>query len=419
MGVALDSGNLGVTAESLALIGLVNKYCPDARIALLTEHPDGGAHTAQIGDRSIPVEIVNGRVDLKRPIWNNLWFVPLLALYHRLRPRPSRSRWIEILRDATWVGELQAGDAFSDEFGLRDFIAECLPTFAAIGARRPPYLLPQSFGPPQTAAGLHIARFIARRSRGLFARDLASVHVGISLAGRFPAPPVEFCPDLAFTLPSAPIPSDAIEPALPDGAPVIGLNINGGLYNDGFARAPRANFKLDYTGLMPELARALLEAEPDTRLLMIPYMNVPSGHRENDREAGEHVAATLPPQLRERVHFLRDLADPCRIRAAIGRCTFFIGARLHACIAALSQGIPAVGIADNWRIEGIFATVGMQTCIVDARYDESAAALRLILRQAREREKARARLAEQLPAIHARIDEVFSRLLAPARRPFL
>ena len=68
MGVALDSGNLGVTVESLALIGLVNKYCPDARIALLTEHPDGGAHTAQIGDRSIPVEIVNGRVDLKRPI---------------------------------------------------------------------------------------------------------------------------------------------------------------------------------------------------------------------------------------------------------------------------------------------------------------------------------------------------------------
>lgn len=425
MGAVLDGGNLGVTAESLALIRLVRTYCPDARIALLIEHSTGGPQTARVGDMEIEVDIVHGRVDAKRPVWNNLWFVPLLALYHRLRDRighnrakPSRSRWIETLKESTWTGELQAGDCFTDEYSLRDFIAGCLPTLAAIAAGRPPVLLPQSFGPPRTTPGLWLSRFIARRSRGLFARDLASVQVGITLAGRFPAPAVEFCPDLTFTLPSAPLPPDAITPALPAGGTVIGLNIHGGLYNDGFARTPRAKLRLDYTGFIPELARALLEAEPAARLLLVPHMKVPAGHHENDREACEHVAAALPESLRARVHLLSDLADPCQVRAAIGRCDFFVGSRLHACIAALAQRIPTVAIADNWRVEGVFATAGMQGCVVDARYDEAAAALRFVLQQARERTKTREKFDEPLAAIHARIDEVFSRLLAPTRRPF-
>ncbi|HMP77562.1 MAG TPA: polysaccharide pyruvyl transferase family protein [Kiritimatiellia bacterium] len=425
LGAALDGGDLGVTAQTLALIHLIRTYNPGARISLLIEHPSPEPQVARVGGQTVSVEVVNGRLEMKRPVWDHLLFLPLLALFHRvcrrfgwLQEKPSRSRWIETLKQASWLGELQGGEGFSDERGLRDFFSGCLPTLAAISFGRPPYLLPQSYGPHGTTVGLMLARFVARRCRGLFARDLASVQVGITLAGRFPAPPVEFCPDLAFALPAGDLTSDAIEPALPAGAPVFGLNVNGRMYNDGFAKTPSLNLKLDYTGLMPELARALLESDPQARLLLIPHMVAPPGHPENDREACEHVAAALPEALRTRVHLLRELADPCAVKSAIGRCDFFVGSRLHACIAALSQEIPCVAIGDSWRVEGVFASAGMQASVIDARYDEAAAALRFVLQQARERAQQRERLAEALAPVRERLLDVFSRLFAPSRRPF-
>ena len=424
LGAALDGGDLGVKAQTVALIGLVRKYSPGARITLLIEHPSPEPQVARVGAEEVKVDVVNGRVEWKRPVWDHLLFIPLLALYHRVRrlfklraANPSRSRWIETLQQATWLGELQGGDGFTDERGLRDFVAGCLPTLAALAAGRPPYLLPQAYGPHGTAAGLFLARFIARRCRGLYARDLASVQVGITLAGRFPAPPVEFCPDLAFALPVGTPPGDVVEPPLPAGVPVIGLNVNGRLYNDGFAKTPSVNHKLDYTGFTPELARALLEGEPAAHLLLVPHTVAPAGHLENDREACEHVLAALPDALKPRVHLMRALGDPCEVKAVIGRCNFFVGARLHACIATLSQGIPCVAIADSWRFEGVFASAGMQGSVVDARYDEAATALRFVLQQARERAVQRERLADSLKAIRERHHEVFSRLFAPSRRP--
>ena len=43
--------------------------------------------------------------------------------------------------------------------------------------------------------------------------------------------------------------------------------------------------------------------------------------------------------------------DQHAIKSIIGRCDFFIGSRMHACIAALSQKIPtaAVAIVKNSR----------------------------------------------------------------------
>jgi len=48
-------------------------------------------------------------------------------------------------------------------------------------------------------------------------------------------------------------------------------------------------------------------------------------------------------------------------------CDFFIGSRMHACIAALSQGIPAVGVAYSGKFNGVFESVGVEDCVADAR----------------------------------------------------
>ena len=49
----------------------------------------------------------------------------------------------------------------------------------------------------------------------------------------------------------------------------------------------------------------------------------------------------------------------------IGLCDVFVGARMHACIAALSQGIPAIGIAYSRKFAGVFETFGVEALVFD------------------------------------------------------
>jgi len=60
----------------------------------------------------------------------------------------------------------------------------------------------------------------------------------------------------------------------------------------------------------------------------------------------------------DRIGVVRGQYSPSEIKYIIGSCDFFIGARMHACIAALSQGIPAVAIAYSDKFTGVMQTVG-------------------------------------------------------------
>lgn len=59
------------------------------------------------------------------------------------------------------------------------------------------------------------------------------------------------------------------------------------------------------------------------------------------------------------------------IKYLIGRCDFFIGARMHACIAALSQCIPTVSIAYSDKFIGVMKSIGMESYCVDPRTQET------------------------------------------------
>jgi polysaccharide pyruvyl transferase WcaK-like protein len=40
---------------------------------------------------------------------------------------------------------------------------------------------------------------------------------------------------------------------------------------------------------------------------------------------------------------------------------------MHACIAALSQGVPTLGLAYSDKFAGVFETVGLRSCVADLR----------------------------------------------------
>ena len=54
------------------------------------------------------------------------------------------------------------------------------------------------------------------------------------------------------------------------------------------------------------------------------------------------------------------------IKHVIAQCDFFVGARMHACIAALSQCTPAA-MAYSDKFLGVFRSVGVESAVIDVR----------------------------------------------------
>ena len=67
------------------------------------------------------------------------------------------------------------------------------------------------------------------------------------------------------------------------------------------------------------------------------------------------------------------------VKWVISNCDHFCGTRMHACIAAISQGIPTSAIAYSGKTEGVFASVGCESYVIDPReFDSGACSKRLL-----------------------------------------
>jgi polysaccharide pyruvyl transferase WcaK-like protein len=103
--------------------------------------------------------------------------------------------------------------------------------------------------------------------------------------------------------------------------------------------------------------------------------------------------------------------DQHEIKGVIGMCDFFIGSRMHACIAALSQGIPTAALAYSKKFLGVFKTVGMESAVIDGRECDTAEALRWTKTAFENRDSVRDAL--KLRVAHARKElfDTFGQLL--------
>jgi len=63
---------------------------------------------------------------------------------------------------------------------------------------------------------------------------------------------------------------------------------------------------------------------------------------------------------------LKGRYDQSEVKEIIGSCENFMGSRMHACIAALSQNIPTIGLAYSRKFIGVFESVGYKN-VLDMR----------------------------------------------------
>lgn len=152
--------------------------------------------------------------------------------------------------------------------------------------------------------------------------------------------------DSAFVLDREPFDMSAFWPASASGG-VVGLNFSPVM--ERFA-APQGSLPLGEQ-IAGFIARLL--ADTDMSVLLVPHVTALDGSGiNNDHRYLEDIArrvtdhggrlGIVPPQL-----------NACQLKHVLAHCRFFIGARTHATIGALSSAVPTLSISYSVKARGI------------------------------------------------------------------
>jgi colanic acid/amylovoran biosynthesis protein len=156
--------------------------------------------------------------------------------------------------------------------------------------------------------------------------------------------------DPAFLLPSAPRSRvDEIlrsENILIASGPVIGMNPSGSISRYLDPAKPHGH----YVQLMTDAIDYIVETQGAT-ILLIPHVYSPGS---DDRDIiGKIIENVSNPQ---RVFQIKNEYTAAELKGIIGLCDVFVGARMHATIAATSLCIPTVGVAYSHKMYGIIGS---------------------------------------------------------------
>ena len=417
MGTPASSGNRGVQALGSALAQLCIDADSRVQIILFGSHRDSLPIPMRLGGKMTAVPIVHWRMSPKARLRDHLFIITLLALFYRCIPlNYFRNRiaasipWIKALEETDIIGDIRGGDSFSDIYGLKRYVIATLEIWTVILVKGSIVHFPQTYGPFRTRTSRVIARYLLSRSSILAARDKESQRIAQELAGK--SIKVQLSPDVAFSLYVERPLAIQTDPPLSGPLPpdIIGLNINGLMFNGGYSRGNMFGLKLDYASFLPDLVTQLLR-EHAGELLLVPHTFAPAGNVESDNEASWKLRAALPADLQKRIRIVTAEYDCHELKGIIGQCDFFIGARMHSCIAALSQGVPCVGVAYSMKFRGVFETVGADEFVVDGRSTTNLEAVKRIVELYRQRNTIRADLQKRAAAAKSRLAEIFSSLL--------
>jgi polysaccharide pyruvyl transferase WcaK-like protein len=300
----------------------------------------------------------------------------------------KRNLLLKTIVEADMVADITGGDSFSDIYGMRRFITGFLRKWAITVLGKKLVLLPQTYGPFDKRLTRVLARYIINRATLVYSRDRKGLDdVGALLGAGKCDGKIRFVPDVGFLLdPHRPQSEEmqSLEKIKDSSGTLVGLNISGLLSCSSDTGDNMFNLKIDYPALIDSIVEFLMQQEGAAVLLVPHVVSARKGDapprksvaRKRYREQSDSVACErLYDRMAEkhpgRIFIVRGRYNHNETKYIIGLCDFFIGSRMHACIAALSQGIPAVGVAYSGKFHGVFESVGVENCVADARrFDE-------------------------------------------------
>jgi len=415
LGASFDTGNLGVSALAESSIKIILNQWPDAEVVLFGTGSTDGEHCLKLSGREIRVRIVCMRFCKNVFLRSHFCVLLLNAILLKLLPfrrfrnfLSATNPYVKTLVETDKVFDITGGDSFSDIYGLRRFlIFGFLQKWLIMQFGKELILLPQTYGPFKRPIARLMAKCILKRAGVVYARDRSSVEcIRVLLGNHCNDGKIRFMQDVAFALDS--LKPEHIDIGILNGnrkkdSIVVGLNISGLLFNGGYTQENMFGLKTNYRELINSIVDYLMK---DERLLvlLVPHVLAPRRIVEDDPNACRQLYEKLSEKYPGRIFLTQGKYNHKNIKYIIGLCDFFIGSRMHACIAALSQSIPAVGIAYSKKFRGVFESIGLGDCVADAYQCSRKAELLSVVEAAFEkRDQTRTHLDKVIPKIKADI----------------
>lgn len=431
LGPSFGTGNLGVDALVESSIKVIVNRWPEAEVTLLGSGWSDAEYCLRLFERDVHIKSMPIR--FCKNIFQSdhfmvlFFYAMLIKVFRGPRMRQALARrnpYLRVITEADMVVDITGGDSFSDIYGMRRFITGFLRKWLITAFRKTLVLLPQTYGPFDKRLTRILARRIIDYATLVYSRDRKGLDDVEALLGAGKgAGKVKFVPDVGFLLdPRRPQSEEVewLEKIKGPGTTLVGLNISGLLSCSSDGGDNIFNLKVDYTALIDSIVEYLMKQE-GTTILLVPHVvsvrksNAPGPKRVNKKGYREQSDSVVCAELYERVtgkhpgriFLVRGCYDRNETKYIIGLCDFFIGSRMHSCIAALSQGIPAVGVAYSGKFHGVFESVGVEDCVADARHCAEDEILEKISSAYQERGHIRENLKDTVPCVQSEVLDMF------------
>ncbi|MEM1159969.1 MAG: polysaccharide pyruvyl transferase family protein [Pseudomonadota bacterium] len=373
IGHSSNSDNLGVGALTVAEVAILREIAADLGLDLKIRLIDWkDTRTPYVTGDDIEIKRI-GLKEIANP-------TQLFASY----------------RGADLMIDIGAGDSFADIYGPKRLTMMLAMKYQAHLAGLPVVLAPQTIGPFKSAWARRAALPHLNRARLVFTRDALSTQALRDMGYKGE---IGEASDIALRLPFERTERSG------DGSVRVGLNVSGLLMNGGYSGKNMFGLKADYPALIDGILSDF-KARANVAVTLVPHVISPSMPVEDDYAASEALAAKHPG-----VDVAPRFASPSEAKSFISGFDFFMGARMHATIAAFSAGVPVVPMAYSRKFRGMFGSMGYERTVEAT--SESAEAIRGKIAEAFEtREAVGAEVAAALATGQGRVERYVTALRA-------
>ena len=348
----INNGNRGCVALSITSLKILNDILQEKGVEATFYLPNSkmlkdGHHTYH----------VDGLEDLEYVACK--YFPMRIKDYMETMLNPKRLlNTIKIFKNCDLILDIGLGDSFADIYGYRRFKSiDKVHKFARL-FHKPYCLLPQTIGPFKNSDIRRKAIKSIEKATLVMARDEQSYHYVKEIApkqvhlGQYI--------DVAFMLPYK-------KETFDDHYVHVGLNISALLWHGGYTRNNQFGLKEDYPTVIRSIINYFLSDEK-VMLHLVPHVVGHERSVENDYAVSYDLQREINhPRLLLAPLFL----GPCEAKGYISGLDFFMGARMHATIAAFSSGVPVVPMAYSRKFNGLFIDTLDYKYIVDLIQDSN------------------------------------------------
>lgn len=318
---SLASGNLGVDALTTA------------SLAILAEE------ASALGLAIDPIVIGMAESSRQRARRSDVAFFPV----RRKTLLTSGAFW-HLAGELDCVIDIGAGDSFADIYGLKRFGFLWLTKAILIARQTPLLLAPQTIGPFASPVASFLAAKVLARCENVVSRDRESLELVQRIA---PAARAQQGIDVAFELPFADRSTER-----GGGRVRIGINVSGLLAEQARSGTNRFGLTYDYLAAMEQLVTCL-SADEGNEVLVFTHVAGNGDPRDDDGWAADRILALCPAARR-----IEDFPDACAAKSFISSLDVVVAARMHACVAAVSSGVPVIPVAYSRKFAGLFGSIG-------------------------------------------------------------